>query len=107
MYMDWSGGDERGKKERERMKGYADRSMAGVGFLRVLRFPGLLAHEGPEGRGYIVELNDVQHCFAILRWIASLYLAGVGRRISMQMRMDHREMYHIFYPGRGAYFFWM
>ncbi|PWY73312.1 hypothetical protein BO83DRAFT_445108 [Aspergillus eucalypticola CBS 122712] len=44
-------------RERERKNGYADRSMAGVGFLRVLRFPGLLAHEGPEGRGYIVELK--------------------------------------------------
>lgn len=75
-----------------------------IGFLRVLRFPGLLAHEGPEGRGYIVELKGILHCFAILRWITGFILLEKERGVLMQMRMDHREMYHIFYPRRGHTF---
>ncbi|PYH54934.1 uncharacterized protein BO96DRAFT_478181 [Aspergillus niger CBS 101883] len=53
------------RRQGKRKRWIANRLINRIGFLRVLRFPGVLAHEGPEGRRYIVELKDIQqHCFA-------------------------------------------
>ncbi|EHA22409.1 hypothetical protein ASPNIDRAFT_127896, partial [Aspergillus niger ATCC 1015] len=43
------------RRQGKRKRWIANRLINRIGFLRVLRFPGVLAHEGPEGRRYIVE----------------------------------------------------